>query len=331
LRRRLSGRLGSRGLAERLGRGPAQPPAPGRVTLWIHGASNGELTSARWLMQRLLARSPALHLVVTSDTETARNMVESWGEARISASLAPLDYRWALARFLNRVRPRALVILENELWPNRIVMAAARGIPVLMLGARISERSARPWARVPRLAARLMAGLRYLSAQDPGSEDRFRAMGLPADRLGPRMNLKSQAEEGALPDLPEDLLRLFQRERTLLAASTHPGEEALLLAAFARLRAEGLYDRLILAPRHPRRSAEVAAAIAAAGLAHTTRSAGEGPAEQAATAPVYLADTMGEMSLWYRLAGVTFLGGSLLPGPGGHNPYEPARFDTALV
>ncbi len=324
--RRLRGRDSGRAMAERLGGGGGvRETGP---LLWVHGASNGELSSARWLIETLVQRAPALSLIVTCNTETARDMVEGWRLPRTAARLAPLDHRAALGRFLARWRPEALLILENELWPNRIAAMAARGRPVLVIGARMSENSAKSWARLPGLGPAMFGKFSFVSAQDEGSRVRLRDLGVSPGRFGPVINLKVRAARtaGAVQPLPEDLRRSFAPATTLLAASTHPGEEAAVLAGFALARKAGHVARLILAPRHPRRRAEIEALIRAAGLGFVTRSSGAGPGD----APVYLADTMGEMDLWYRLAGVTFVGGSLVP-LGGHTPYEPAEYGSVIL
>lgn len=323
--RRASGRDDRAALCQRLARGAMAPEA---VRLWIHGASNGELASARWLIAGLIGKSEGLEIVVTCNTVTAREMVAGWKLPRVEAVLAPIDTAGAVRRFLNRWHPRALVILENEIWPNRISLCAEHGVAVLLLGARMSAKSAVTWGRMPRLTARLMAAIHWLSAQDAGSEERFRALGLPAEKLGPVVNLKARPAVSHSSDLllPDELRSAFHPACTLLAASTHSGEDEILLEGFARAREAGDIKRLILAPRHPRRSAEIAALITAAGLDFATRSAKEPPGDAA----VFLADTLGEMELWYRLAGVTFVGGSFVPA-GGHTPFEPARHGSALL
>lgn len=320
--RRLRGAEPAGALAERLGRAPR---AAGPV-LWLHGASNGELTSARALLAALIAEAPGLRVLVTANTLTARKMVQGWALPGVTVALAPLDHRLVLRRFLARARPAALVVVENEFWPNRLAACAKAGIPVLVIGARMSARSARRWARLPSLARPLVRAIHLLSAQDAASEAHFRQLGLQADRIGPALNLKA----GLAPAVPAELsglAPLFDRPRTLLAASTHAGEEAPVLEAFAQLWQADPAWRLILAPRHPRRAGEVAALIAAAGLGHARRSQAELPGPQA---PVLLADTMGEMPLWYALAGITFVGGSLVD-KGGHTPFEPAAQDSAIL
>lgn len=321
----LGGRESQRSVAERLGGGPVREgEAP---LLWLHGASNGELASARGLLSDIAGRMPALRILVTANTETGRALAEGWAVPGLSAALAPLDHPLVLRRFLRRWRPGALVVIENEFWPERMASCAARGIPVLALGARMSERSARRWRQVPWLTRPLISALTWLSAQDAGSEARFRALGLDTARIGPVMILKA----AVAPEVPQaELDRLapaFPRATTILAASTHPGEEEIVLAAFTTARAENPALRLILAPRHPRRGPEVAALIRAAELGFATRSAGEEPRRDQ---PVWLADTMGDMPLWYALAGITFVGGSLVP-KGGHTPFEPAALRSAII
>lgn len=302
-------------LAERLGGGA--PSAPGAI--WLHAASNGELISAQPLIAALFAARPGLRLMVTTNTVTARAMALGWGDERITVRAAPLDTRWALARFLAHHHPAALIVVENELWPNRLLGCAARGLPVLAIGARMSARSARRWRKTG-LGPRLMRAVTALSAQDPASEAEFRALGLPARATLPIVNLKTAVR------LPEPDVSLgWPRAATLLAASTHEGEEEIVLDAFARARTTNPSLRLILAPRHPRRGPEIARLIAARGLAFATRSTGA-----PATAPVLLADTMGEMTNWYAAAGICFIGGTLAP-KGGHTPFEPAAQGCALL
>lgn len=302
-------------LAERLGGGA--PSAPG--ALWLHAASNGELASARPLITALLAARPDLRLLITTNTVTARALAQGWADPRIAVRAAPLDARWALTRFLARHRPAALIVVENELWPNRLILAAARGLPVFVVGARISTRSAARWRRTG-LGPRLLAAVTALSAQDSASEAAFLNLGLRPDALLPGLNLKTAVEAPA-PDCRLGWLR----DATLLAASTHEGEEEIVLDAFAQARAQRPDLRLILAPRHPRRAPEIAALIAARGLAHVSRSSGA-----PSVVEVLLADTMGEMANWYAAAGLCFIGGTLVE-KGGHTPWEPAAYGCALA
>ena len=282
--------------------------------IWLHGASVGELTSARPVID-MLARHSAM--TVTTNSPTGRALAREWG---LPARLAPLDTPQALRRFLARYRPRVAVTLENELWPNRSALLAATGVRQIVIGARMSERSARRWAMLPGLIRPALRRIDGLSAQDHGSEERLVALGLPEGALLPRIQLKllgpARARPGAQPET---------RGRTILAASTHEGEEEIVLDAFmaARRQVPGL--RLIIAPRHPGRGDDIAALIAARGLRPARRSAG---ADE--TAPVLLADTLGEMARWYDAATICITGGSLVP-KGGHTPWEPAAHECAIL
>jgi 3-deoxy-D-manno-octulosonic-acid transferase len=292
-------------LGERLGRGAVTGPA-----WWVHGASLGELTSARGVIAGLAAEGAVL---VTANTVTGRALVAGWQLPGVTAAFAPFDAGGAVGRVIARVRPRALIVIENELWPGRMAACAAAGVPVIMLGARMSARSAGRWRLAGGIMRRMLAGVAYLSAQDAASEARLVELGLPEGRLGPRVNLKAAV---AGPGRAGNA-------RVLLAASTHEGEEALVLAAF---QAAGTFDLLILAPRHPARGAEVARMLAARGVTFGQRSRGDAvPATG-----VYLADTVGEMHRWYGMAGVTVIGGSFADR-GGHTPFEPAAQGSAIL
>ncbi len=306
-------------LSERLGFGP--PPASGPA-IWLHGASNGELASALWVLQALLAARPGLQVLVTCNTATARAMVLNWGLPGVVVALAPLDSGGATGRVLRRWQPGALVIIENEMWPARIAAAHARGTAVLVIGARLSDRSARRWAMVRGIMALTLARVAWLSAQDQGSLDRLIGLGLPAGAVGPVLAIKAFA---AAQNRPAPFAPPALRARTLLAASTHDGEEDLILNAFLGARRQ--FDLLILAPRHPRRAADVARLMAAKGLRFAQRSRQETPT---ADTPVYLADTMGEMDHWYAMAGVCIIGGTFAD-KGGHTPWEPAQHGAAIL
>ena len=303
-------------VAERLG---LLPRPQGKETLWLHGASNGELTSARWVVADLLAAHPGLTLLVTSNTVSGRRMVQDWQVQGVTAALAPLDSLYPTRRLLRRWQPLGLISLEAELWPERMGRCAAQGVPVVMLGARMSARSARGWARFGGLAATALGAVQFASAQDPQSRAHLVALGLPAQAVEPDFDLKAEA----VSRLPApDIQPRATRAGWLLAASTHEGEDALVLDAFA---ASGL-THLILAPRHPKRAVAIAALLAARGVRFARRSEGAEPG----TAQVLLADTLGEMDLWYARCGICLIGGTLVD-KGGHTPWEPARHHCALL
>lgn len=315
----LRGRETLSDLSQRLGGGKGVAGA-----IWLHAASNGELTSAKPLTRSILTTFPDYPLVVTCNTTTGRALVESWQMPGVSTRLAPLDYRPVLARFRAHWQPKALIILENELWPNRILTARE---PVICVAARMSARSAARWARLGGIARHILTRINWLSAQDDASSTRFATLGLPPASLGPVISLKPSAELAPPGAELEALSRIFGRADTLLAASTHDGEDAVLLDSFIAARPLNPSLKLILAPRHPNRASQITTLIRRAGLTYSTRSENE-PVSQ--KTDVYLADTLGEMALWYALAGVTFVGGSLVD-KGGHTPFEPAQAGSVIL
>ncbi|WP_146590685.1 3-deoxy-D-manno-octulosonic acid transferase [Puniceibacterium confluentis] len=305
-------------LGQRFGRVGPSDAAP---HLWLHAASNGELASARPVILALRAARPDLRLLITCNSDSGVALAQGWDLPGVSALLAPLDLTWVVRRMLRRWQVVAHVTMESEIWPNRVLLCPG---PVLVLGGRMSPGSARGWARLGRLTRHILGSVDFLSAQDSASRDRFLDLGLRPEACGPVVDLKSlyAPPTDQVPD--EALRRAYPRGDTWLAASTHAGEEEIVIAAhlIARVQRPGL--RLILALRHPNRAEAVAGLLRAAGLAFDRRSAGQSGQE------VLLADTLGEMALWYALADVVFVGGTLTDR-GGHTPYEPAVFGAALI
>ncbi len=316
----LTGRGDFSDLSQRLGEGHGEHRA-----FWLHGASNGELNSARGLLEAFLRDYPGHPVIVTANTATGRDLVTNWGLSGVTARLAPIDLRWAVARFNRHWRPVALVSLENELWPNRFV---ASNCPILCIAARMSQRSAMRWKRFPGVCLALFGRVSRLFPQDDVSAARFISLGLAPERVGPAIDIKSSVTLPS-PDTVAfaSLKEVFPRHSTILAASTHQGEEAIVLEAFLLAYAANPDLKLILAPRHPSRGAEVTGLVEAAGLRYSVRSKSRDPE---ADITVYIADTLAEMQLWYALAGTTFVGGSLVR-KGGHTPYEPTQLDSAIL
>ncbi|MBR0652822.1 3-deoxy-D-manno-octulosonic acid transferase [Roseomonas terrae] len=311
-------------LPERFGLGAARPD--GRL-LWLHAASVGETLSILPLIDALAAAAPRLSFLVTTGTVTsatllARRLAPALA-GRVSHRFIPLDVPGWVARFLDGWRPDAGVFVESELWPNLIGAAAGRGVPLALVNGRMSEVSARWWARAPGLARRVFAPFALVLAQTEADSTRFRALGARAESWG---NLKYAA-----PPLPVDAAELGRLRALVagrpvwLAASTHPGEEAIALAAHRRMASAHPGLLTVIVPRHPERGAEIAA------LAQGLRLARRGLAEDpAADTGVLLADTLGELGLFYRLADAAFVGGSLVPH-GGQNPLEPARLGCPVL
>jgi 3-deoxy-D-manno-octulosonic-acid transferase len=303
---------GSATLCERLVSGTAPAPA----AIWVHGASVGELTSARQVIHALAESYP---VQITANSETGRDLAASWG---LPAQLAPLDLPGALNRFLGACQPRLLVSIEAEFWPLRSRLLAERGVAQALIGARLSERSAGTWGRFPRIIRPILSRVDALSAQDQASEARLLNLGVPASSLLPRLDLKLLDPASVQPPAGDPL-----RDRTVLAASTHEGEDAPILDAFLAARIERPDLLLVLAPRHPDRGGDIAALIAARGLSVIRRSQG---GDLPVTGGVLLADTLGEMPKWYAAAGLCLIGGSL-QDHGGHTPWEPAAYCCALL
>ncbi|WP_116082664.1 3-deoxy-D-manno-octulosonic acid transferase [Tropicimonas sp. IMCC34011] len=303
---------------ERMGGGPA---APGP---WVHAASVGEANSARGLVTALVAGGP---VTLTCNTVNARDTVRGWGLDGLTPRLAPLDQRLCLFRFLRRAKPCLYVGVENEIWPNRFALLARRGIPRVLISARLSERSAERWSRWGVVVGPHLAGLSLVVPQDASSAERFADLGVAEASLADPMTLKASV---SLASPPETALRAawpYARELTCLAASTHAPEERIVLEAFTEARKERPELRLILAIRHPARGDEVAALLSKTPFRVARRSTGDAVTEET---DILLADTLGEMALWYASASICWVGGSL-SDRGGHTPYEPASFGCALL
>ncbi|MDD2867981.1 3-deoxy-D-manno-octulosonic acid transferase [Neomegalonema sp.] len=305
--------------------GEASLPRPKGPLVWIHAASVGESLTGLILAEALRERNPDLHVLITTVTVTAASMLESRAVPGVLHQYAPLDLPGGARRFLDHWRPDLGVWIESELWPTLILDAAGRGIPLILANARISARSASRWRRfAPGAAESLLGRFGAILAQTPEVSARFVGLGAPPRAVSTAGNLKSEA--GPPPHDPAELKKMRKAlagRPVWLAASTHAGEEIVMAQAHKRL-AEATPDlTLILAPRHPERGEAVAREVEAYGR----RSQGDSPDQPG----IYLADTLGEMGLWMRLAPVAVMGGSFtLPG-GGHNPMEPASLGTAVV
>lgn len=311
-------------IGERFGQ-PSLPRPKGRLA-WFHAASVGESLSLLALVDGLLAEHDDLHVLLTTGTRTSAELLATRLPPRALHQYVPVDTPSAVGGFLKHWQPDIAIWTESELWPRLIVMTHDHGCPMLLINARMSVRSARRLARVQGYAASLLGRFNRVLAQDDAQGERLRTLG--ASNVTVTGSLKDTAEP-----LPHDeaALRSFRAAlggRTVwLAASTHPGEEAMAAQAQreARRRFPGLL--LILVPRHPERGPQIARSLRADGWSVALRSAGEMPERDT---DIYLADTLGELGLWYRLAAVSFVGGSLVD-VGGHNPFEPALLGSAIL
>ena len=253
-------------------------------------------------------------------------MAEGWVDLPLTLQVAPVDSLKAVRRFLDHWKPVAFVNVESEIWPNRLGEIAARSISTVFLNARLSEKSSVQWRRFG-LSSEVFKGVGRFFCQDEKSAINFEKLGIPPDRVEVTENLKALVSKEDVSAELAEWTPFFPRSRTFLAASTHRGEDAKLLDAFTRVLQTEPDARLILAPRHPQRGDEIAKLLADRGFNFARRSKERQPTE---ASNVFLADTMGEMPLWYSLAAVTFVGGSLVQKRG-HTPYEPALYGTTII
>jgi 3-deoxy-D-manno-octulosonic-acid transferase len=323
-RRRAAGREDDERFAERFGH-PSRPRPDGRL-IWCHAVSVGEATSLLLLIEKLHDIYPDITVLLTTGTVTAARMLAPRLPSYAVHQYVPIDRASCVARFLKHWQPTLAVWIESELWPNTLAALRKNEIPTILLNARMSEKSFHNWQRVKGFARELMASFSMCLAQTEDDCARFSALGAePVKRLG---NLKYAS--APLPFKQDDLalLRTQTAGRILwVMASTHRGEEQMAVAAHRKL-AEKYSDLLtVIVPRHATRGLEIARLLAGSGLNVARRSKGE---IIVAETQIYLADTMGELGLFYALCPIAVLGGSFVR-IGGHNPIEPAQAGTAVV
>jgi 3-deoxy-D-manno-octulosonic-acid transferase len=309
-------------IGERRGLSPdIRPHGP---LVWIHGASVGEVLAAAGLIERLRALN--LRILLTSGTVTSAAIVAKRFPADIIHQYVPYDSPRYVARFLDHWRPSLALFIESDLWPNLILASAARRLPLVLINGRMSQRSFPRWRRLSGTISVLLGSFEVCLAQSQVDAERFTALG--SRNVIATGNLKLD-----IPAPPADTARLERlmsvtRGRPIIvAASTHPGEEEILLETHRALA--GFFPSLltVIAPRHPDRGDAIGRTIAAAGLHVALRSREELPT---ATTDIYVADTMGELGLFYRLAPIVFMGGSLVPR-GGQNPIEAVKLGASIV
>ena len=319
--------------AQRLGeRSAFRLPALQPGGIWVHAVSVGESIAAAPMIRQLLLRHPELPITVTCMTPTGSERIQALfaGEPRIQHCYLPYDLPWAAGRFLDHVRPRLAVIMETELWPNHVHQCARRGIPVALANGRLSERSAKGYARFARLTAPMLAEMSLLAVQTEVEAQRFLALGARPECVQVTGSIKFDLNvDPALPVRATHLREQWQaRERAVwIAASTHEGEDAVVLAAHRQLLESHADALLVLVPRHQERFASVHALCKAQGFATVQRSLGQPVTAQT---QVLLGDTMGELLFLYALADIAFVGGSLVAN-GGHNPLEPAALAKPVL
>jgi 3-deoxy-D-manno-octulosonic-acid transferase len=325
LRRRLqAGREDPLRFAERHGV-PSQP-RPDGFLIWFHAASVGESMSMLRLLDRLLEERRNLTILVTTGTVTSAAMVADRLKGRVIHQYVPVDHpRW-VARFMEHWRPDCAVWIESEIWPNLLNGIAARRIPAALVNARMSEQSHRRWALAPKTIRQLLSTFDLCLAQTEEEAKRLGELGARDVRYVGHLKFAADPLPADGKTL-NDLKAAIGTRPLWVLASSHEGEEEIAIAAHARLATHFPHLLTVIVPRHTKRGASIALRAKEAGFPASLRSGGLPPSAKDA---IYIADSMGELGLWYRLTGIACIGGSMVP-VGGHNPIEAAQLGCALL
>ena len=313
-------------IEERFGRpSHARPNGP---LAWFHAASVGESLSVLELISQIKSEHPDLTLLVTTGTKSSAQLLETRLPKGIIHQYIPVDTKTAVTSFLDHWRPDIAIWTESEFWPRLMVQTHARDVPMLLINGRISQKTAQSWKWARGMSNSLLNLFSLLQVQSQEIADRFVKIGAPGDRITVTGSLKAGAI--ALPhDVNErkTIQKMIGTRPVWFAGSTHEGEEETIADAHKVLRKRRPELLLILAPRHPERLEDICAIFEARQLSFAIRSRREPISSQT---EVYIADSFGEMGLWYRLSPVSFVGGSLAQ-VGGHNPFEPAALGSAIL
>lgn len=337
---RWMGPLANRKLASRLAEGKEDPdrinerrgiasqPRPRGELLWFHAASVGESLSLLDLIESLIDERPDLNVLITTGTRSSADLLQTRLPDQTIHQFVPLDARPFVQAFLDHWKPDVAVWTESELWPALIHETYERGIHMISLNTRMSQESYRKWHRVRGAASALLGKFDLFLAQDRLTAKHLQRLGALQGRV--RINGSLKESNGALPHDEEErqsISAALETRPVWLAASTHPGEEEMAAEAHRIARRAAPRLLLVIAPRHPERGPAIAENLRKQGWRVALRSEG---VQLDAVIDIYVADTLGEMGLWYRIAPLNFLGGSLVE-IGGHNPYEPAALGSAIL
>jgi 3-deoxy-D-manno-octulosonic-acid transferase len=297
-------------------------------SIWIHAVSVGETQAVEPLVKRLLEQHPDVPLVITTTTPTGSAHVRKLFGDRVHHVYFPYDIPFAIEGFLARMRPRMLVMIETEIWPNLLAVCARRGIATILANARLSERSARGYGRLGRFTQETFGRIGLVAAQSPADAERFLSLGVRRDRVRVTGSIKFDISlPASLHEQAEVLRRQWRGRPVWVAASTHEGEDEILLDAHRQILKAHADALLVLVPRHPERFERVAGLCRRQGFQLARRSVAEpcGPERE-----IFLGDTMGELALFMAASDVAFVGGSLVP-VGGHNILEPAALGVPIL
>lgn len=313
-------------IEERLGErhGLASLERPEGPLVWVHGASVGELNAIFPLVERL--RAGQVRVLVTSGTVTSAEVARRRLPEDVPHQFIPLDAPRFVYRFLSHWRPHLGIFVESDLWPNLIMTAAKARIPLILVNGRMSEDSFKAWRSLKRTAAAILGKFDVCLAQSALDAERYAELGVPVVRVTGNLKLDVPAPAADQAKLAEMQQAVGERQ-IFLAASTHPGEEAAIVEAHRRIRKTRPRLLTIIVPRHPERGMEVLQQAVAAGARGMLRSRNVSPDLRT---DIYVADTLGELGLFYRLAHVVFMGGSIVEH-GGQNPIEPAKLSRPIL
>src|ERR1700757_2569654 len=305
-------------------RGMSGDTRPHGPLVWSHGASVGEVLAAAALIERLRALN--IRILLTSGTVTSAAIVAKRFPPEVIHQYVPYDSPRYVARFLDHWRPSLALFIESDLWPNLILQSAARRLPMVLINGRMSPRSFPRWRRVAGTISALLEKFDICLAQSHADAERFAALGCPNVLITGNLKLDVPAPP-ADPAKLERLMSMTRGRPIVVAASTHPGEEEIVIETHKELA--GYFPALltVIVPRHPDRGNAITRTIAAAGLKFGLRSREELPT---GATDIYVADTLGELGLFYRLSGIVFMGGSLVEH-GGQNPIEAVKLGAAIV
>lgn len=304
-------------------------PAVSGPPLWVQACSVGEVGTAKPLVKSFAERHPEVPVLLTTSTVSGHALARSAGD-RIHASWFPFDHKFSVRRFLSRANPRALVLLETELWPNVLRETRRRGVPVVLLNGRLSDRHLARYRRFRRLLQPVLRHLSVAGMQNQEYADRIAELGVPREVIHITGNTKF---DGVVTDVPPHVTNAVRQENglgdapILLFGSTRPGDEALAARCWSVLRDEFPALRLVIAPRHPERVDEAVACFNEPVLRRSHVKQGRRPQDER----VFVLDTVGELIPFYAVAALAVVGGSFYPGVNGHNPLEPAALAVPTV
>lgn len=322
-------------VSARLGRPPESLSSKaGHPTVWVHAVSVGEVNAVRALIDRLLTRN--LEIWLSTTTQTGQKQARSLFHGKAQIFYFPLDWKLVCRRYLKRIQPDVILLVETEIWPNFVVSASRLKIPVVLVNGRISDQSFKYYRKFRFILQSLLACFSDFCMQSEEDLDRIRRLGAPEPKTNCTGNLKfdyetiTNRENEVLKELIKSNLKNSADDILLVCGSTKPGEEELLLLAFESLRRDFDHLKLIIAPRHPHRGDEVTALVKETGFSYLQRSRNEFGEKNEGSTDILILDSIGELASLYEIADLVFIGGSLVPA-GGQNVIEPAAYGKPIL